>query len=66
MRIYDVNFGHVRYGENWSRERVSTRGYAPEAIAKAMKRPEVRKFNGRLRVVSVELVASTSMKMGYV
>ena len=62
MRIYDVNFGHVRHGEDWSRERVSTRGYVPEAIAKAIKRPGVRKFNGQLRVVSVDLVASTRGK----
>ena len=58
MRIYDVNFGHMRHGENWSRVRVAVRGYAKEAIIKAERDPDVKKWNGRLRVVSVELVAS--------
>ena len=62
MRIYDINFAHTRYGENWSSERVAVRGYAEEAIAKVLRRPNVRKWNGRLRVESVQLVASTQSR----
>ena len=60
MRIYDVNFAHIRYGENWSRERVAVRGFVKEAIKKAEQQGDVKKWNGKLRVVSVELVASTN------
>ncbi len=59
MRIYSVNFAHRTQGPNWSSERVAVRGYAEEAITKARKSFNVKKWNGALRVESVVLVAST-------
>ena len=57
MRIYEVNFAHVRYGTNWSREKVAVNGYAPAAIKKALSVQNGQARN--LRVESVHLLAST-------
>jgi len=57
MRIYQVGFAHVRYGLNWSSRKVAVRGFAQEAIKKALKQE-----NGQaklLRIEEVKLLAST-------
>lgn len=59
MRIYEIGFAHRAYGENWSSTRVCVRGYADEAIKMAKRLPDVKKWNGALRVESVKLLAST-------
>ena len=57
MRIYEVNFAHVRYGENWSREKVAVRGFVPAAIKRALSTQNGQARN--LRVESVRFLAST-------
>lgn len=37
MRMYKVTFAHTEYGSNWAARTVVVRGYAPDAIAKALK-----------------------------
>lgn len=53
MRIYNVEFAHVKFGTNWTRSTVAVRGHAQEAIQKALKREN----NNSLRVEQVILVA---------
>lgn len=55
MRIYEVNFGHRKYGKRWSQESVSVKGYALDAIRRAVK---MQNGTGKqLYVESVHLIA---------
>ena len=55
MRIYEVEFHHCRYGRKWSSEHVAVRGFAKEAIRKAL---SLQHGQARyLRVEQVTLVA---------
>lgn len=58
MRIYDVNFAHIKHGANFSRRRVAVRGFVEQAIKKALTAPDIKAYKSQLRVESVELVAS--------
>ena len=55
MRIYEVNFTHTKYGANFSRETVCVRGYATDAIRKALSLQNERAKH--LRIASVHLLA---------
>ena len=58
MRIYEVEFHHTRYGARWSASRVAVRGFAKEAMKKAL-----RLQNGQarhMRVSEVRLIAATT------
>ena len=55
MRIYEVEFYHCRYGRNWSSEKVAVRGFAKEAIRKAL---SIQNGQARyLRIAQVKLIA---------
>lgn len=58
MRIYEVNYAHIKQGENFCRINVAVRGFVPEAISKANKSSFIAKWKGALRVESVRLIAS--------
>lgn len=53
MRIYEVTIEHVRYGRNWSTEKIAANTFK-EAVRKAEK--ELRSVE---RIESVEIIADT-------
>jgi len=55
MKIYEVNFAHVRFGKSYSSVKVHTRGFVPDAIKKALKAEG--KFSKSLRIEEVKLLA---------
>jgi hypothetical protein len=54
MNIYEVSFGHKRWGSNWSVENIAVKGFVLAAISKAMR---LKKNSKQLYITSVELLA---------